>query len=44
MIVLPGMVGAQRASEEAKRGMGSGIVFPVLLALWCCQRNDEHVD
>ena len=30
MIVLPGMVGAQKATEEAKRGMGSGIVFPGL--------------
>lgn len=25
------MVGAQRATEEATRGMGSGIVFPGLV-------------
>ena len=31
MIVLPGMAGAQRATEEAKRGMGSGIVLPGLV-------------
>mgnify|MGYP007010720728 CR=1 FL=1 len=31
MIVLPEMVGAQRAAEEPKRGMGSGIVFPGLV-------------
>lgn len=44
MIVPPGMVGAQRAAEGAKRPRGVALFFPVLLALWCCQRNDENVD